>query len=102
MAKSEELDPVSAAAGERMIEVRLRFWTNNLAGDGAKPGQVIPKNAWDAGVAIMSSNKTHGIKSKSPTPFHSTMDIGRAIEAVLLQHGVKLHPGSRSRKLIAK
>jgi len=28
------------------------------------------------------------------------MDIGRAVEAVLLQHGIKLHPGSRSKKLI--
>jgi len=48
----------------------------------------------------MTTNKTHGIKSQDPVPFNSMMESTRAVEKVLLQHGVKLHPGDRSRKLI--
>jgi hypothetical protein len=32
-----------AAHGQRMIEVRVRFWTNNLA---KSKGMVLPRNAW--------------------------------------------------------
>ncbi len=100
--EAEKLDAVFAATNEKMIEVRLRFWTNNLAGDGAESGQVIPKHAWDKGVAIMTTNKTHGIKSQDPTPFNSMNEIGKAVEKVLLQHEIKLHLGDRSRKLVGK
>jgi hypothetical protein len=98
----EVIDAVTAATNEKMIEVRLRFWTNNLVGEAGEHGQIRPKHAWDKGVAIMTTNKTHGIKSEDPTPFNSMMEITQAVEKVLLQHGVKLHSGDRSRKLIVK
>jgi hypothetical protein len=42
-----KMDAAAKAAkrGERMIEIRLRFWTDELA--GAK-GQVLPGHAWAA------------------------------------------------------
>jgi hypothetical protein len=41
----EEIESREAAQGERMIEVKLRFWTNDLAARG----NVIPKHAWTRG-----------------------------------------------------
>lgn len=99
MPGKDDVQPVVAAANEKMIEVRLRFWTNNLA-DRPSDRRVLPKHAWDTGTAEMTTNKTHGIQSQDPVPFNSMMEIPRAVEKVLLQHGVKLHPGNRSRKLI--
>ena len=88
----------TADRGERMIEVKLRFWTNNLA-DGA--GRVRPRHAWSGGVVRMESNKTHGIRPKNPKPFHSLLDVGAVIEKVLIQHGIQLHPSRRMRKYMS-
>jgi len=44
-----------AEHGQKMIEVKLRFWTNNLAG---KSGQIIPKHAWSSGVVRIEPNKS--------------------------------------------
>jgi hypothetical protein len=82
-----------ANPGEKMIEVKLRFWTNGISGNSA---EVSPKHAWASGVVRMETNKTHGIAPKSPKPFHSLLDVGAVIESVLIAHGVVLH---RSRKM---
>jgi len=95
---SKSESDLAASHGERMIEVKLRFWTNGIArGDG----RVRPKHAWSGGVVRMERNETHGIKPKSPKPFHSLLDVGAAIEKVLIQHGIHLHPGSRMRKYVS-
>jgi len=86
-----------AAHGERMIEVKLRFWTNGLAG---KAGEIVPKHAWAAGVVRMEPNKSHGIVSMHPKPFHSLMDVGAVIENVLIEHGLMLHPSRKMQKYI--
>lgn len=84
-----------ANLGERMIEVRLRFWTNSIANG---KGRIRPKHAWSGGVVRMERNASHGIKPKNPKPFHSLLDVGAAIEKVLIQHEIRLHPGRRMRK----
>jgi hypothetical protein len=84
-----------AAIGERMIEVKIRFWTNDLA-DGA--GRVRPRHAWASGVVRMDPNATHGVTPGSPAPFHSLLDLGSVIEKVLIAHGITLHPGRRMKK----
>jgi hypothetical protein len=48
-----------AKHGEKMIEVKLRFWTNDIA---EKKGDVIPKHAWSSGVVRVERNDSHGIK----------------------------------------
>jgi len=57
--------PVEANPGEKMIEIRLRFWTNGIA---PKRGQVIPKHAWTAGAVNIQANKAHGIVPKKGKP----------------------------------
>lgn len=104
MPKKEKTDQkevvagLEAGRGERMIEVRLRFWTNDLA-DGE--GKVRPKHAWSSGVVRMESNKTHGIRPKNPRPFHSLLDVGAVIEKVLIQHGIQLHVNRQMRKYLS-
>ena len=86
-----------AAQGERLIEVRIRFHTAQLAG---QEGSVIPKHAWDSGFVLMASNKTHGVVPENPIPFNSIMQMTAIIEKVLIQHGIVLHPNNRSSKYI--
>jgi hypothetical protein len=87
-----------ARQNEKMIEVRIRFWTNNIA---KSAGQIHPKHAWDSGVVFMERNFSHGIAPANPKPFHTLMDLSAVIEKVLIEHGVRLHPSRRSRKYIA-
>lgn len=86
---------LAAKHGKKMIEVRLRFWTNNIAGDANK---VIPKHAWTSGVVHIQGNESHGIAPRNPRPFHSLLDIGTVIEKVLLEHGIVLYPSRSMRK----
>jgi hypothetical protein len=90
---------IEAGHGERMIEVRVRFWTNELA-DGK--GKIRPKHAWDRGVVVMERNPSHGISPKNPRPFNSIMQLPAIIEKVLIAQGVKLHAGDQTRKLLSK
>jgi len=53
-ARSQETPAaLEARHGDKMIEVKLRFWTNNLADE---PGKVIPKHAWEGGVVRIERN----------------------------------------------
>ena len=86
-----------AQHGQKMIEIQLRFWTNDIA---EKKGQIVPKHAWTSGVVKVESNKSHGIQAQSPIPFHSLLDVGAVIEKALIQHGITLHPGRKMQKYI--
>lgn len=86
-----------AKHGEKMIEIKLRFWTDDIAGE---PGKVIPKHAWSSGMVRIEGNKAHGIKPSRPLPFHSLLDIGTAVEKVLLEHEIVLHPSTKMRKYV--
>jgi hypothetical protein len=82
-----------ATHGEKMIEVRIRFWTNKIA---LGRGKVIPKHARTSGVVRIQPNSLHDIVPGKPRPFNSLLDLGSAIEKVLIEHGIVLH---RSRKM---
>jgi hypothetical protein len=88
---------IKANKNERMIEVKLRFWTNGIA-KGA--GYVVPKHAWSGGVVRIERNHTHKIKPGSPKPFHSLLDVGAVIERVLIAQGITLHPSKRMKKYV--
>ena len=88
---------VKAQHGEKMIEVKLRFWTNDIA---EKEGEIIPKHARTAGVVGMEPNKTHGFTSGGMIHFHSLLDIGAAIEKLLINNDIKLLPSSKMEKYI--
>lgn len=87
-----------AKHGQKMIEVKIRFWTNDIA-EGK--GQIVPKHAWSGGVVRIEGNKSHGIEPGNPVPFHSLLDVGAKIEKVLIDHEVVLHSSRRMRKYLA-
>jgi hypothetical protein len=87
-----------AKHGEKMIEVKIRFWTDSLADD---PGKVVPKHAWTSGVVRIESNKSHGIVPRNPRPFNSLLDVGAIVEKVLIDHGVVLHPSRQMQKYVS-
>ena len=91
----DTLEARDAQHGQKMIEVQLRFWTNDIA---ESEGQIIQKHAWTSGVAKMESNEAHGIQSGDPIPFNSLLEISSAVEKTLIKHGITLHPDSRMRK----
>jgi hypothetical protein len=80
-----------------MIEVKLRFWTDDLA---EARGSIIPRHAWTSGVVRIERNEAHGIAPKKPTPFNSLFEITNAVRDVLVEHGITLHPSRRDRHLI--
>lgn len=98
MAEIEKAADREAQHGERMIEVKIRFWTDGLASES---GKILPKHAWASGVVRMDSNRSHGISPKNPVPFNSLLDVGAKIEQVLLDHGVVLHRSTRMKKYIS-
>ncbi|MEQ8694560.1 MAG: hypothetical protein RIC85_04475 [Gammaproteobacteria bacterium] len=98
MAVKRDVASLEAKQGEKMIEVKLRFWTNDIA---PEPGKVLPKNAWTAGVVRIERNKSHGIDPSKPLPFHSLLDVGAVIEKVLIEHGIVLHPSRRMAKYVS-
>lgn len=95
MVKVTDIESREAKQGEKMIEVKLRFWTNEIASES---GKVVPKHAWASGVVRIQRNKSHGITPSNPRPFNSLLDVGAVIEKVLIDHGVMLHPDRRMRK----
>ena len=72
--------------GNRMITVKVRFWTNDIS----SKGEVTPKHGWASGMVNLETNPLHDIKSSPTLPFHSLLDIGAVIEKVLLRDGIKL------------
>ncbi len=95
MKKQSPVATQLASHGEKMIEVKIRFWTNNIA-EGK--GKIIPKNAWSSGVVRMEPNKSHDIKPLNPLPFHTLMDLPAIIEKVLINHGIVLHQSRKMKK----
>jgi hypothetical protein len=95
MARNAVPAPVRAEHGEKMIEVRLRFWTDGIANDR---GQVLPKHAWASGRVRMERNEAHGIRPLKSKPFNSLLDVGAVIEKVLIAHGITLHPSKQMQR----
>jgi len=84
-----------AKHGEKMIEVKIRFWTNNLA---AENNEILPKHAWSSGEVRIKANNSHGIKPHDFSLFNSLMELTPAIERVLILHGITLHSSGRMNK----
>lgn len=99
MTEKSPIESKEAEHGQKMIEVKLRFWTNDIA---ETPGHVVPKHAWTSGVVRVEGNKAHGIVPGQPQPFHSLMDVSAVVEKVLIKQGIVLHPSSRTKKYLSK
>ena len=94
MAKTQ-IEEKEARHGQKMIEVKIRFWTNDIA---KGKGKIVPKHAWASGVVRMGRNRAHGIEPGSPLPFNSLLDVGSVIEKTLINNEITLHPDSRMKK----
>lgn len=92
---NQDMEQCEAPQGEKMIELRIRFWTNDLAGDR---GKIRPKHAWSSGMVIMDRNQSHGIVPNDPVPFNSLMSLAYIIERVLIAHGITLHASPKMKK----
>lgn len=89
-----ELAAKEAKHGQKMVEVKVRFWTDDIA----EKGKVVPKHAWSSGVVRIERNDAHGIVPSNPVPFNSLLDLGASIEKVLVEHGVVLHPSRKMKR----
>ena len=98
MPKIANVESLEAKQGEKMIEVKVRFWTNNIA---SEPGKVLPKHAWCSGLVRMKRNRSHHIEPEKPQMFDSLLEIGAVIEKALIEHGVTLHASSKMKKYIS-
>lgn len=79
-----------------MIEIKVRFWTNNLAVDG----KIVPKEGWSRGVVRVTPNISHGIEPGPAVPFNSLMELPAKIEEVLIQNGITLHLVGKNAKYL--
>jgi hypothetical protein len=95
MASAAPSQAVKARHGEKMIEVRIRFWTDDIAG---LKDHVLPKHAWSSGVVVMDRNQAHAISPKDPRPFNSVLQLPAVIEKTLVDHGIKLHTSRTERR----
>ena len=90
--------PRPAQHGQKMIEVKVRFWTDDLA----EEGHIIPKHAWTAGVVRMKRNESHGIVPEAPIPFNSLAEVSAVIEQVLIDHEIRLHASRRTQRYLSE
>lgn len=96
-ALTDEVAAKDAKHGEKMIEIKVRFWT-----DGIEDAERIkPKHAWSSGVIRIARNKSHSIVPGRPRPFNSLLELGSVIERVLMEHSIVLYPSRKMSKYIA-
>jgi hypothetical protein len=87
---TEMTTAIEGKHGERMIEVRVRFWTDDIAKEKDK---LIPKHCWNKGIVYMKNNETHGISGSSEQPIHfnSEGELQGAIDKLLEREGITRH-----------
>jgi hypothetical protein len=100
---SEDIMPIKGTAreakyGEKMIEVKVCFFTDRIADSAA---EVVPKNAWTRGAVRIDTNKSHGISPQDPLIFNSLLELPAVIEKVLINHGIILHRSPKMRKYVS-
>jgi hypothetical protein len=87
-----EIETVEAERGEKMITLRVRFWTNDIAD---KPGHIVPKTCHNRGVVTIGLHEAHGIRPSTGFAgggfkFNGLHEIPRAIEQCLAHAGIKM------------
>lgn len=86
-------EPVAAPHGEKTIEVRIHFFTDNMK--GVPEGQQRPKHAWFKGGISLVANESHGLRPRT-VHFHGPLELMGQLGALLRDAGVKFHyKGSR-------
>ena len=83
--------------GERMIEVKVYLWTNEIA---KGEGKIRPKHGRGRGMVRVEPNEVHGIGSQRTVPFNSLMELPFAIEKALIRSGITIHPSPNMKKYL--
>jgi hypothetical protein len=86
--------PEKAPLGEKMIEVKVRFFTDGLAPDG----QILPRHGYAAGEVRVTRNPSHDIRPGEPVMFNSMAEMPYAVEKTLRDHNIKIELSSRERR----
>jgi hypothetical protein len=94
---AEAVEAREAKHGSRMIEIRVRLWTDNIV---KGKGMILPKHAWDAGVVRMEPNDDHRLTAGKPIPFNGMADLPSKIERLLIDRGIKVHLSSKQRRYL--
>ena len=89
---TNEPENVIAGHGEKMIEVRVCFWTNDIA---ESEGHIRPRHCWSSGMVTVPHNSSHGISSGDPRPFNSLMELTHAIEQAMIDADIRMHTGRK-------
>ena len=93
--KSSEPATIEARAakhGQKMLEVRVRFWTDDIA---KKKGEVIPKHAWGSGMINIDRNEAHGVVPEKWLAFNSMAEIPAVLEKCLTENGSRSSQAAR-------
>lgn len=93
-----DMDEVDARHGEKMIEITIRLWTDEIA---EQPKKIKQKHAWAKGIVHIQQNKAHGIVPGKGVPFQSLLGLGSAIEKLLKQHEIVLHISNEADRYLA-
>lgn len=96
---TQTTNEVQAVRGEKMVELRVKLWTNDIA---ESEGAVLPKHVWGAGMVVMTSNDAHGIEVNDPMPFNSMPELLGVIEDVLIESGIKMLPSRKMRRYMVE
>jgi hypothetical protein len=99
MTKHKNIAAREAKHGEKMVEVKIRFWTDDISQESGN--LIIPKHAWTSGVVRIQRNKAHGIIPTKPIRFNSLLDLGAAFERTLKEDAVVLHISRGMRKYMS-
>jgi hypothetical protein len=86
--KTNMTEEIDAPHGDKMIEITIRFWTNDIA---EEEGKVLPKHIHNSGMVRLTANKTHDIPGEQPTPFMSMAELPGKIEELLERHKIVMH-----------
>jgi hypothetical protein len=88
MAAVEAPQAVEAPHGERMVQVSIRFLTDNIA----EQGKVVPGHVWARGFLTVQRNDTHGFRTSKGVAFNSLMELPGKLERLLIREGITVHP----------
>jgi hypothetical protein len=92
-----QMASVVARPKEKQIQVTIRFNTDGMVADKKK---IVPRHIWDEGWVTLDTNESHALRGQKKKSFHSLMEIPTAVESVLMQAGIRLHHGRKTRKYI--
>ena len=82
-------EAVNAPIGQRMVEVKIRFLTDEVV-DGE--GVILPKHVNGKGFLTLEPNEAHGIpNARGNKPFNSMAEIPAVLEKLLSGEGVTVH-----------